>query len=78
MDADVIDAHCGPRIHVDVGRTHDGRTDGRVRAWAAGPGPDRVLDWGVGAVQALAFSPDGSLGAVAGRRGEVVVWDVDA
>jgi WD40 repeat protein len=51
---------------------------GRVVVWDAGPEPGRVLDWGIGAVQALAFSPDGSLGAVAGRRGEVVVWDVDA
>jgi WD40 repeat protein len=38
---------------------------------------DRTFDWGVGDIQALAFSPDGSLGAVAGARGEVVVWDVD-
>jgi WD40 repeat protein len=38
---------------------------------------DRSLDWGVGVVQALAFSPDGTLGAVAGAAGEVVVWDAD-
>jgi hypothetical protein len=38
---------------------------------------DRSLDWGVGAVQALAFSPDGTLGAVAGAAGQVAVWDAD-
>jgi WD40 repeat protein len=47
-----------------------------VEAVAARP-PARVLEWGVGPVQALAFSPDGSLGAVAGAHGDVVVWDAD-
>lgn len=39
--------------------------------------PARTLDWSVGSIQALAFSPDGTLGAVAGKQGEVVVWDAD-
>jgi hypothetical protein len=39
--------------------------------------PARTLDWGVGGIQALAFSPDGTLGAVAGKQGGVVVWDAD-
>jgi WD40 repeat protein len=39
--------------------------------------PTRTLDWGIGPIQALTFSRDGTLGAVAGSRGDVVVWDVD-
>jgi WD40 repeat protein len=37
--------------------------------------PSRSLDWGVGRIQAMAFSQDGTLGAVAGAQGDVVVWD---
>jgi WD40 repeat protein len=33
--------------------------------------------WPVGRVQALAFSPDGSLGAAGGTRPEVALWDID-
>jgi WD40 repeat protein len=38
---------------------------------------DLEMDWGTGRVQSLAFSPDGTLGAVAGEQGEIIVWDVD-
>jgi WD40 repeat protein len=54
---------------------------GQVQFWDTADrgewAPARTLDWGVGSIQALAFSPDGTLGAVAGRHGEVVVWDAD-
>ena len=53
------------------------RSPDRPAYWDASKPPARTLDWGVGTIQALAFSPDGTLGAVAGQRGEVVVWDAD-
>jgi WD40 repeat protein len=36
------------------------------------------LDWGVGPLLDVAFSPDGNLGACCTEKGQVVVWDVDA
>lgn len=60
---------------------------GRVQFWDAAEWeshpdgtdhpPAQTFDWSVGEVSVLAFSRDGTLGAVAGRRGDVVVWDVD-
>lgn len=38
----------------------------------------RQLDWKVGKVTCVAFSSDGTLAAVAGDSGKIVVWDVDA
>jgi WD40 repeat protein len=37
----------------------------------------RVLDWKVGKLVSVAFSPDGSIGAAGTDDGQVVVWDVD-
>jgi hypothetical protein len=37
----------------------------------------RTLRWKVGPLAAVAFSPDGMLGAAGSRDGRIVVWDVD-
>ncbi len=37
----------------------------------------RTLAWGVGGLKALAFSPDGMLGAAGSARKKIVVWDID-
>ena len=36
-----------------------------------------TLDWRLGKLVSVAFSPDGSIGAAGTERGEVVAWDVD-
>ncbi|MBA4187293.1 MAG: hypothetical protein C0467_04660 [Planctomycetaceae bacterium] len=37
----------------------------------------RTLDWKLGKLVSVAFSPDGSIGAAGTEDGQVVVWDVD-
>jgi WD40 repeat protein len=37
----------------------------------------RTLDWKLGRLVSVAFSPDGSIGAAGTEDGQVVVWDVD-
>lgn len=52
--------------------------DGKVRFWdLATCRLTRTLDWQVGPLNSLAFSPDGSLAAASADKGRVVVWDVD-
>jgi WD40 repeat protein len=53
-----------------------GSRDGEVRLWdAAGCRQVASLDWQIGAIHGLAFSPDGMTVAAAGHKGTVVVWD---
>lgn len=39
--------------------------------------PTGTFDWQLGPLTAVAFSPDGQLGAVAAEDGRILVWDVE-
>jgi WD40 repeat protein len=52
--------------------------DGMIRVWDANTGEaGPAFDWDIGAVTAVAFSPDGLTCAAAGLNGKVIIWDVD-
>lgn len=53
-------------------------SDGTVRVWEAATGlQQRVFEMNVGKMLAADVSPDGTVAAVGGATGEIVVWDVD-
>jgi WD40 repeat protein len=52
--------------------------DKLVRVWDAASGELlHQFDWGLGAMTAIAFAPDGLTAAAGGEKGQVVFWDVD-
>jgi WD40 repeat protein len=52
--------------------------DKLVRVWDAASGElIQKYDWGLGAMTAIAFAPDGLTAAAGGEKGQVVIWDVD-
>jgi WD40 repeat protein len=55
-----------------------GSRDGTVSFRDVATGKERAsFDWRLGAIRAIAFSPDGMLAAAGSEGGGVVVWDVD-
>jgi WD40 repeat protein len=52
--------------------------DKLVRVWDAASGQlIQKYDWGLGAMTAIMFAPDGLTAAAGGEKGQVVFWDVD-
>ncbi len=52
--------------------------DKLVRVWDAASGELlHKYDWGLGAMTAIAFAPDGLTAAAGGGKGQVVFWDVE-
>lgn len=51
---------------------------GQVRLWEVGSWREVArYDWGISAIRAVAFAPDGMTAVAAGFEGELLVWDLD-
>jgi WD40 repeat protein len=73
-----------PRAIQDACLTPDGQRlltcskSGNVRVHESISGEIlKEFDWNIGGLTAIAISPDGTMAAVAGNRGRVVVWDLE-
>jgi len=62
----------------------DGRTlatvsnDTVARFWEADTGREKAAyGWDIGPLKAIAFAPDGLRAAASGKKGSIIVWDVD-
>jgi WD40 repeat protein len=65
--------HSSGRYLATTGGDSTVRLHDRDAGWAV----TKTFDWNIGKLKSVAFSPDGTLGAAGGEKGQVVVWDVD-
>jgi WD40 repeat protein len=67
----------GLAVHPD-GPVACARTDSTVTLWELiKREATRTLDWSIGRLVSVAFSPDGALAAAGTEDGKIIVWDVD-
>jgi len=76
--------HPGRRKVQSLAFSPDGRTlatvsnDTAARFWQADTGREKTAyGWDIGPLKAVAFAPDGLRAAASGKKGTIVVWDVD-
>lgn len=76
--------HPGRRKVQALAFSPDGRTlatvsnDTVARFWDADTGREKAAyGWDIGPLKAVAFAPDGLRAAASGKKGTIVVWDVD-
>jgi WD40 repeat protein len=73
-----------PKYVLSLAFSPDGRTlitvsnDTAARLWDVETGGEKAaLAWGAGQLKAVAFAPDGMRAAASGKKGTIVVWDID-
>jgi len=73
-----------PKYVLSLAFSPDGRTlitvsnDTVARLWDVETGCEKAaLAWGAGQLKAVAFAPDGMRAAASGKKGTIVVWDID-
>lgn len=65
------------RFHPDGGTFLSGSRDSSVRLWDTTGNQRAAWNFGLGPISCLDVAPDGMTAAVAGEKGEIVVWDLD-